>query len=188
LAQVYFHVRIARQPFFEKGARLLANYARLIPLASLVLILATTAVPGHADEGKTIFGANQQETLKAMKALAQSLGVKCQDCHLKQGGKLDYKAETEHKKVTRQMKQVLVDSLVEKGSGEIAVVDGHHQTKITARYVAQGDAPGIHLTMLKGEKSYQKTQALPAAGQTITCMICHNGQLHFLAPEPEHNH
>lgn len=123
-----------------------------------------------------------------MKGIAQSLGVKCQDCHLKQGGKLNYKADTEHKRMARQMKRVLVDSLVQKGSGEIAVQEGHHQTKITAQYAAQGDAPGIHLTMLKDAKSYQKTLPLPAAGQPLTCMSCHNGQLHFLAPEAEHSH
>lgn len=157
-------------------------------VAAALVFTAAAVVPSIADEGKTIFGANQQETLKAMKVIAQSLGVKCQDCHLKQGGKLNYKADTEHKKVVRLMKHVLVDSLAQKGSGEIAVQGGHHQIKITAQYAAQGDAPGILLTMLKDDKSYQKKLPLPAAGQPLTCMTCHNGHLHFLAPEAEHSH
>lgn len=162
------------------------NLGRLLLLA--LLIAATTAVAASAQEGKTLFGANQQETLQAMKGLAKSLGVKCEDCHLKKGGKLEYKADTEHKRMTRQMKRVLVDSLVQKGSGEIAVQDEHHQTKITAQYMAQGDAPGIQLTLVKDDKTYQKKLPLPAAGQPLTCMTCHNGQLHFWAPEVEHKH
>jgi hypothetical protein len=153
-----------------------------------LLVAATSVAASSAQDGKTLFGANQQETLKAMKGLAQSLGVKCEDCHLKKGGRLNYRADTEHKQMTRQMKLVLVDSLAQKGSGEIAVQEGHHLTKITAQYVTQGDAPGIQLTLLKFEKIYQKTLPLPVAGQPLTCMSCHNGQLHFLAPEAEHHH
>jgi hypothetical protein len=166
----------------------LAKYSSVQHLALVVLLAAAAVVPANAQEGKTIFGANQQETLKAMKGIAQSLGVKCQDCHLKKGGKLDYKADTEHKRMARQMKQVLVDSLAQKGSGEIAVQEGHHQTKITAQYVAQGDAAGILLTLAKDGKTFQKKLPLPAADQPLTCMSCHNGQLHFLAPETEHSH
>lgn len=160
--------------------------------APLVLALSLTlfgAVQGSAQEGKTIFGANQQETLKAMKGIAQSLGVKCEDCHLKKGGRLDYKADTEHKRWTRQMKHVLVDNLAQKGRGEIAVQEGHHQTKITAQYVAQGEGAGIQLVLLKEGKTFEKKLPLPAAGQPLTCMSCHNGQLHFLAPKTtEHSH
>lgn len=155
---------------------------------TLVLSAAMTVVPSSADEGKTIFGANQQETLKAMKGIAQSLGVKCEDCHLKQGGKLSYKADTERKKVARQMKHVLVDSLIQKGNGEVTFQDGHYQTKITAKYLATGDAPGIYLTMTKFDKPYQKTLPLPTAGQPLTCMNCHNGKAEFLAPEAEPPH
>lgn len=157
-------------------------------VALALFFAATTAVPGSAQEGKTIFGANQQETLKAMKGIAQSLGVKCQDCHLKEGGKLNYKADTEHKRMARQMKQVLVDSLAQKGSGEITIKEDHHQTKIAAQYVAQGETAGIHLVLAKNDTTYKKSLALPAAGQPLTCMTCHNGQLHFLAPEAEHSH
>jgi len=153
-----------------------------------LLVSAVMTAAGHAQEGKTIFGANQQETLKAMKGISQALGVKCEACHLKKGGKLDYKADTEHKRMTRQMKQVLVDSLAHKGSGEIAFQDGHHQIKIKAQYVAQGDSAGIQLALAKGDKTYQKKLPLPAAGQTLNCMSCHNGQLHFMAPEVEHHH
>lgn len=123
-----------------------------------------------------------------MKGIAQSLGVKCQDCHLKEGGKLNYKADTEHKKIARQMKRILVDSLAQKGSGEIAVLEGHHKTKINALYTAQGEAAGIHLTLAKNDTTYKKTLALPVAGQPLTCMTCHKGQLHFLVPEAEHSH
>ena len=171
-----------------KGDRALAKHSFVRNPALVFLLIAAAVAPGNAQEGKTIFGANQQETLKAMKGIAQSLGVKCQDCHLKQGGKLDYKADTEHKRMARQMKRVLVDSLVQKGSGEIAVQEDHHQTKITAQYVAQGDAAGILLTMAKNDKTFQKKLPLPAAGQPLTCMTCHNGHLHFLAPEAEHSH
>lgn len=168
---------------------MLARHSLMLHGAAIALLFSAAAVvPSSADEGKTIFGANQQETLKAMKGIAQSLGVKCEDCHLKKGGKLNYKADTEHKKMARQMKEILVDNLAQKGSGEITFQDDHHQTKITAKYTAQGDAPGIYLTMTKLDQPYQKTLPLPAAGQTLSCMSCHNGQLHFLAPEAEHHH
>lgn len=168
---------------------MLARHSLLIHGAATVLFLFfAAAVPSSADKGKTIFGANQQETLKAMKGLAQSLGVKCEDCHLKKGGKLNYEADTEHKKMARQMKHVLVDSLAQKGSAEITFQDGLHQTTIMAKYTVQGDAPGIYLSMNKNDKPYQKTLPLPAVGQPLTCMSCHNGHLHFLAPEAEHHH
>lgn len=167
----------------------MAKHSLLIPGVALALLFSAVAVvPSSADKGKTIFGANQQETLKAMKGLAQSLGVKCEDCHLKKGGKLNYEADTEHKKMARQMKHVLVDSLVLKGIGEITFQEGNHQNKITAKYTAQGDAPGIYLTMTKNDQPYQKTLPLPAVGQPLTCLSCHNGQLHFLASEAEHHH
>ncbi len=162
------------------------NLGRQLLLA--LFVAAAAAVAADAQGGKTIFGANQEETLKAMTGLATSLGVKCEDCHLKKGGKLDYKADTEHKKITRQMKQVLVDSLAQKGSGEVAIQEEHHQTKITAQYLIQGDAPGIQLVLVKDGKTFQKKLPLPAAGQSLTCMTCHNGQLHFLAAEAEHSH
>ena len=157
-------------------------------MAAALFLLATSAVPGLAQEGKTIFGANQAETIKAMKDIAQSLGVKCQDCHLKAGGKLNYKADTEHKKIARQMKHILVDGLAQKGSGEISTSEGSHKTTLTALYQTQGDTPGIQLTLVKLDKTYSKAIALPAAGQPITCKTCHNGQLNFLAPESEHEH
>ena len=166
----------------------MASHSFLIRGTALALfVVATTVVPAIAQEGKTIFGANQAETLKSMKSLAQSLGVKCQDCHLKAGGKLNYKADTERKKVVRQMKHMLVDSLAQKGSGEISIPAGSHKTTITALYQTQGDAPGIQLTLAKFDKTYSKTIALPAAGHPLTCMTCHNGQLNFLTPEAGHD-
>lgn len=153
-----------------------------------VLFTAVAAGPGCPQEGKTLFGANQQETLKAMKEIAKSLGLKCQDCHQKEGGKLNYKADTARKRVARQMKRSMVDSLAQKGSAEILLKEGHHNSKISALYRAQGDSAGIHLTVALEGKTYQKTVPLPAENQPIFCMTCHNGQLEFLTGPAEHRH
>ena len=152
----------------------------------LTLFTAITAMPGRAQDGKTIFGENKKETFKAMKGIAKSLGVKCLHCHVKEGGKIKYEVDTPHKKLARLMKFSFVDSLVHKGTIEVEIVEEDHKTMVKAVHHAKGEDAGIHLTATtKAGKTYQKVVPLPKEGESMHCMTCHNGKLHFLSEEGE---
>jgi len=151
-------------------------------------LLAGLLSPASAQSGKTIFGEDKKMTFKAMKGIAKSLGVKCLFCHIKEGGKIKYEADSPHKTLARKMKTTFVDSLLIKGEIQIAIEDEGHKTTLKAVYAAAGEAPGIHLTAVdKAGKTFQKTLPLPekdAAGKTIlNCMTCHGGKTHFLTDD-----
>ena len=151
-------------------------------------LLAGLWNPAFAQSGKTIFGDDKKMTVNAMKGIAKSLGVKCLFCHVKEGGKIKYDADSPHKILARKMKTAFVDSLVIKGEIEIAFEDEGHKTTLKAVYAAAGKAPGIHLTAVnKTGKTFEKTLPLPekdAAGKTVlNCMTCHGGKTHFLTED-----
>ena len=146
---------------------------------SFAIVLAIA--PAYAQDGKTIFGENKKATLKAMKMVAKSLGVKCLHCHVKEGGKILYPKNTPEKEIARSMKTAFVDSLVHKRQIELTLVEDEKKTIITARIVAKGDSAGIYLAAKTADdKVYQKRLPLPPEGQAVNCATCHNGKLHFL--------
>ena len=146
---------------------------------SFAIVLAIA--PAYAQDGKTIFGENKKATLKAMKMVAKSLGVKCLHCHVKEGGKILYPKNTPEKEIARSMKTAFVDSLVHKGQIELTLVEDEKKTTITARIVAKGDSAGIYLAAKTADdKVHQKRLPLPPEGQAVNCATCHNGKLHFL--------
>ena len=170
---------------------------------ALVLGLMATLLAGTvwAQEGKTIFGDTKIETLKAMRGIVKSLGVKkkggCLYCHVKEKGKMDFTIDTPNKKIVRMMKRGFVDSLAAKGRIELSVAhEGKHPTQLVAEYLAGGDSPGIHLTAVvtsfssdaekkETSKTFSSDVSLPEKGADISCMTCHNGSVHFLTEAHE---
>ena len=152
---------------------------KAVSIISFAIVLGIA--PALALDGKTIFGENKKATLKAMKKVAKSLGVKCLHCHVKEGGKILYPKNTPEKEIARSMKTGFVDSLVHKGQIELQLVEDEKKTDLTAWFVAKGDSAGIYLAAKTAEgKVHQKRLPLPPEGQAVNCATCHNGKLHFL--------
>ena len=161
----------------------------LIPTASLMMVLSTSLV--SAQDGKTIFGDNKKGTLKAMKAIVKSIGVAkegaCLYCHIKEGGKPNFAADSPRKQIARLMKTNFVDKLASEKNVSVALNDEAHKMNIVAEYKSEGEKPGIYLTATTASadaktplKTYETVVPLPAKGQTVTCMTCHNEELHFM--------
>ena len=147
-----------------------SDYRKECSVRKAVSIISFTIVlgiaPALAQDGKTIFGENKKATLKAMKKVAKSLGVKCLHCHVKEGGKILYPKNTPEKEIARSMKTGFVDSLVHKGQIELQLVEDEKKTDLTARFVAKGDSAGIYLAAKTAEgKVHQKRLSLPPEGQ-----------------------
>ena len=167
--------------------------------AAIAVCLAGMIPPSAAQKGRTMFGENQVETIKAMKKIVKAIGVKqCTYCHIKRGGKPKFDLETPNKKIARHMKLGFVDSLVSQGRVELRLPQSDFRTGVAAVYITSGENAGIHLTattwavLKEGEnlpegvvaRSYSGVVALPGDGESITCMTCHNRKLHFLtSPE-----
>ena len=132
----------------------------------------------------------------------------CLFCHVKEGGKTVFPKDTPNKRIVRRMKLGFMDSLAIKGKVELELTESEHKTLIVAEYRAEGKDAGIHLTATlteeHGEENGQhaggehaeETEGaaggheprtfygkvnLPAEGESITCMTCHEGELHFLS-------
>ena len=163
--------------------------------AQFVTVSVTTmavTVPVAAQDGKTIFGDSRQQTLKAMRQMVKSIGVKnkggCLFCHVKEKGKMNFVVDTPHKQITRQMKISLIDSLTSKGRAEVTITEEGENLLITADYRRDGEMPGIHLQATlttQGAKesppqSFSTVVPFPEKGGAISCMPCHNGSKHFL--------
>ena len=167
--------------------------------AGVVLCLIGTVPPSAAQKGRTMFGENQVETIKAMKKIVKAIGVKqCTYCHVKRGGKPKFDLETPNKEIARHMKLGFVDSLVSRGRVELSLPQSDFRTGVVALYIPSGENAGIHLTATTGAvlkegedlpegvvaRSYTGVVAWPEDGEGITCMTCHNRKLHFLtSPE-----
>ncbi len=150
----------------------------------------------YAQDGKTIFADDRKGTLKAMKQIVKSIGVSkkgsCLFCHVKEGGKPKFPVDTANKRIVRMMKIGFIDSLMAKGEVTLDLTESEHKTHIVAVYRAKGENAGIHLTATavdehgegEGEAPEPHTVSgrvdLPKEGEPITCMTCHNGELHFL--------
>ena len=130
-----------------------------------------------------MFGEDKKATFKAMKGIAKSLGVKCHHCHIKEGGKIKYEADTERKKFARLMKTNLVDSLATKGQVKVEIAEADHKTLVNAVYQVGDDSAAIQLTVAKEGKEYTKSIPLPAKDASISCMTCHGGKVHFMTEE-----
>ena len=165
----------------------------------MVVCLVGVVPPSTAQKGRTLFGENQVETIKAMKRIVKAIGVKqCTYCHVKRGGKPKFDLETPNKEIARHMKLGFVDSLVSRGKVELSLPQSDSRTGVVAMYVSSGENAGIHLTATTGAalkegeelpegvvaQSYKGVVALPGDGEGITCMTCHNRKLQFLtSPE-----
>ena len=160
-------------------------------IASMAVALALFASAAAGQDGKTMFGDTRKETLAAMKLIVKSIGAGkdggCLYCHVKEGGKPDFATDTAHKRVTRLMKTGFVDSLRTKGKVTLELQDEEHGKTIAAEYNAGGDNPGIYLSTTvtpvsekDPPKSFEAVIALPAKGEGISCMTCHNKVLHFV--------
>ncbi len=150
-----------------------------VSIISFAIVL--TMAPAFGQDGKTIFGENKKATLKAMKMVAKSLGVKCLHCHVKEGGKILYPKATPEKEIARSMKTGFVDSLVHKRQIELTLVEEKKKTDLIARFVAKGDSAGIYLAATTADgKVHQRRLPLPPEGQAVNCATCHDGKLHFL--------
>ena len=154
-----------------------------------MVVLSTSLV--SAQDGKTIFGDNKKETLKAMKVIVKSIGVAkkgaCLYCHIKEGGKPNSAADSPGKQIARLMKTNFVDKLATDKKVSLELDDDAHKMSIVAEYKAEGDKPGIYLTATTAggdaktpPKISEAVVALPAKDQTVTCMTCHNKELHFM--------
>ena len=166
----------------------------LICTAGIIACLIGTVSPAGGQKGKTLFGDNQVETIKAMKKIVKAIGVKqCTYCHVKKGGKPKFDLETPNKEIARHMKQGFVDSLVSQGRVEMNLAQSDQKTSVVAVYIPSGENPGIHLTATTGAalkegeplpdipaKSYTGIVPLPGEGEGITCLTCHNRKLRFL--------
>lgn len=162
---------------------------------ALLLLVATAwiSTPAGAkdDDGRTIWGEDYKSTLRAMKKVQRSLGVKsCLHCHVKKDGKMQYELETDHKKIARNMHFAFVDSLAANGRAQLSFDDHGKPVKVTAVRKAKGDDAGIHVTLVlpaakEGEtpRTLRKRVDLPAKDQPIECGTCHGGTLHFLSGE-----
>lgn len=162
--------------------------------AGMIACLIGTVAPVCAQKGKTLFGDNQVETIKAMKKIVKAIGVKqCTYCHVKKGGKPKFDLETPNKEIARHMKQGFVDSLVSQGRVELSLTQSGQKTSVVAVYIPSGQNAGIHLTATTGAalkegesrpdssaKSYTGIVALPGEGEGISCLTCHNRKLRFL--------
>ncbi len=168
---------------------MLLKTSNLILSATLVMALLGSAA--SAKDGKTIFGDTKKETLKAMALIVKSIGVskqgKCLYCHIKEGGKPNFPADTQRKEFARLMKNGFVDNLAIKKKVALVLEEEKHKTSIVAEYKEGGEKPGIYLaaTVTTSDdkatpKSFETVLALPAKGETVSCMTCHNKVLHFM--------
>ncbi len=167
----------------------LLKASNLILPATLMMALLGSAA--SAQDGKTIFGDTKKETLKAMALIVKSIGVskqgKCLYCHIKEGGKPNFPADTQRKQFARLMKTGFVDSLAIKKEVALVIDEEEHETSIVAEYKVGGEKPGIYLSATVSPKdaktppkSFETVLALPAKGETVSCMTCHNKVLHFM--------
>jgi hypothetical protein len=165
---------------------------RWIPSLCLMLLITGAWTPlGADDDGRTIWGDDLRSTLKAMKKVQRSLGVKsCLHCHVKQDGKVKYEIETEHKEIARSMYYAFVDTLANTGKARLEV--GHDSTSVLISAVRKlkGEDAGIHLRVVLPAKNKGKEPTtlsrridLPGKDQPIECGTCHGGKLHFLTQE-----
>ncbi len=154
---------------------------------AILFILVALVFPVTAEEkgedkkpGQTIFAADKRTSLKVMRDISKSLGVKCTHCHVKEGNKVKYEIDTPNKKNARAMKFGFVDRL---GSKRESAVEYTHDGKAaTVRAVvhAEGAEPGIYLSRLeKGKTTAEKRVELPAKGEILNCNTCHMGAVHI---------
>ena len=141
--------------------------------------------------GSTIFGENRKATLKAMREIVQALGVRkkggCLFCHVKVGGKPQFRLDTPQKEIARQMKTEFIDGLVESGRAEIVLVEEGDTTRVVASYPSQGDSTGIDLVAVAADSSiYQKVVAPIDPDAPLTCATCHAGQAHLFPQKHGH--
>ena len=149
----------------------------------ILLLFTCISTPDPAlGKGETIWGANRKETMKAMRAIKDALGVRCKHCHIR-----SHSMETPNKDIARSMHYAFVDSLTRNGEAEFFVDKAGTRRavpvgkSISARYSPEGDDAGIHLRTVTADSTvYEQVVSLPEAGKPIDCATCHNGQLYFM--------
>lgn len=152
-----------------------------------VLALIALTFPAMAEEkggakkpGQTIFADNKRASLKVMRDISKSLGVKCTHCHVKEGNKVKYEIDTPNKKAARAMKFGFVDRLATKGESTIEYAHHGKTAKVRAVVRAKGEQPGIYLSRIeKGKTVAEKRVELPKKGEILFCNTCHMGAVHI---------
>lgn len=157
-----------------------------------VCTVAGGAVADTAD-GATLFGDNRRETLRAMKMVQRSLGLRsCLHCHVKKSGKVQYEVDTPNKVIARQMFHAFVDTLARTGTATLSFAHAVNDTTTIQRMVSAkrtstqaGDQLSITVTdpaPADGQPAPSSTKvvAAPAAGEPLMCGTCHDGALHFV--------
>jgi hypothetical protein len=130
--------------------------------------------------GQTIFADNKRATLKAMRSISRSLGVKCTHCHVKTGKKVKYEIDTPNKETARAMKLRFVDHLATTGESSIEYTHQGETTKVRAVLREKGTEVGLYLTKIEeGKTTAEKRIALPAKGETLNCKTCRMGAVHI---------
>lgn len=166
----------------ELPLRSLFRLGKLVSFLLLIQILPAVAEEKAENKrpGQTIFADNKRASLKAMRSISKSLGVKCTHCHVKEGNKVKYEIDTPNKKIARAMKLGFVDRLVTAGESSIEYTHHDEATKVRAVLQIKGEEVGIYLTKIEGGKTTaEKRIALPAKGETLNCKTCHMGNVHI---------
>ena len=159
---------------------------RRLAKAVLFVLIALT-FPAMAEEnskakkpGQTIFADNKRASLKVMRDISKSLGVKCTHCHVKEGNKVQYEIDTPNKKSARAMKFGFVDRLATKGESTVEYANGGKTAKVRAVVRTKGEEPGIYLSKIeKGKTTAEKRVELPTKGEMLSCNTCHMGAVHI---------
>lgn len=158
------------------------RYLLLTPILFFFL-LTFLSFPGPIlGKGATIWGADRKETMKAMRAIKDALGVRCKHCHTRSNS-----METPNKEIARSMHYAFVDSLIRNGEAEFFVDKAGTRRaipvgkRISAQYRSAGDDAGIHLRTITADSTiYEQVVSLSDTGTPIDCATCHNGQLYFM--------
>lgn len=121
-----------------------------------------------------------------MQAMSKALGVKCAYCHLKEGNKINYGADTPRKEVARTMKHVFVDRLVSTSDTTLTYLIGDRPVHLRAVYRADSDSAFIDLSRIQGEHTVAQMRVdAPSAGSGLRCETCHAGSTAVLVPVTE---
>ena len=136
----------------------------------------------------TVFGKDKRTTQRAMKAISKALGVKCTYCHLREGNKINYGADTPRKEVARAMKRGFVDLLASANDTTLTYLIEDRPVHLRAVYRITDDGAFIDLSAVEGERTVARKRIdASSAGPGLQCETCHVGSTAVLVPVTEEN-
>lgn len=145
--------------------------------------LTSTAPAQGTDQWHTLFGKDKRATNRAMKSISDALGVRCTYCHVRVGKKMDYRAETPQKIVTRDMKRALVDRLASRGDTVVTYSSQKHPIQVRAIYEMGEEHAEIRLFKSEDGGPEVHAQIRVLAGTEVSCATCHAGAVHIFKSE-----